>query len=393
MPITFLTSLLTLPLLAQAPAQPVGPPTLAIGEEHLGGLFDALAATERRDRTDPVRVAWYGDSAIVSDGYTGEIRKRLQARFGDAGPGFILAAPAFDGYLRKGVRLKRHKWDVESVLRDERKDGRYGYGGVVASSYGGAGSTFIIEAEAAPIDRVQVWHRAGPKLGDLQVYADEAATPFATASSELDVATDRVWSPPLPEPARHLRLRAAGGGLVRVYGVALERSGPGVVVDALGLVGLRARRWFDADPEHLAGQVAARRPDLIVVNFGGNERVDPVLSVSRHAAEITKLIERLRGGHPRAACLVFAPTAHGVRGGKLDPRLETIYAGQRAAAVQSGCAFFDTITAMGGEAAIASFRDRKLLGRDLAHLNPAGHREVGRLFTEWLLATYDASGR
>ena len=387
MPTTFLTALASAALLAgQAP--PEAPPRLATGEAHLAPLWDALADVEAGQRDRPVRIAWWGDSAIVSDGYTGEIRARLQARFGDGGPGFVLAAPSFDGYLRKGVRLKRHKWETHGVLRGERKDGRYGFGGVVASSWGGSGSTYILE-HGAPIDHVEVWHRVGPKLGGLQLFADEAGQPTASVSTAADVAADHVWSPRLDSPARHLRLRASGGGLVRVYGVVLERSGPGIVLDALGVIGLRARRWTKhADAEHMAGQVASRQPDLLVVAFGGNERVDPGLTPERHEADITALLKLMRAATPRAACLVFGPIAHGKKGTRLDPALDTIYLGQQAAAARAGCAFFDTIAAMGGDESVAQFRQRKLMGRDLAHLNPKGHAEVGRLFTDWLLDAY-----
>ena len=382
--------------LAAAPAAPAGhapePPPVASGVTLLSPWFEALASTEQGRRADPARIGWWGDSAIVGDGYTGEVRRRLQARFGDGGPGFILAAPAFDGYLRHGVRLKRHTWETESVLTGPRRDGRYGYGGVIASSWGGAGSTFILEDGLAPIDRVEVWHHAGPNMGGLQLYLDEAAKAAGEVACAADAGSDRIWAPPIGAPARHLRLRAAGGGLVQVYGVVLERAGPGVVLDALGIVGLRARRWTKhADAAHVRGQIAARRPDLLVLNFGGNERVDPGLSEARHADEIAAVAAVLRAGHPGAACLIVGPIAHGQDGTtRLDPALETIYAGQRAAAERAGCAFFDTTAAMGGAEAVSSFRQRKLLGRDLAHLNPAGHRELGRLVATWLVGAYDA---
>ena len=41
---------------------------------------------------------------------------------------------------------------------------------------------------------------------------------------------------------------------------------------------MRARRWLNADAAHLAEQVRERAPGLLVLNFGGNERVDPSLS-------------------------------------------------------------------------------------------------------------------
>jgi len=358
------------------------------GAGHLHAFFEALDALPTAAPGDHVRVAWWGDSAIVSDGYTGALRRTLQERFGDGGPGFTLVAPDFGGYLRKGVRLKRHHWDVMSVLKGGRKDGRYGYGGVVATSYGGAGSTFTTPEPR--IERVLVYHRQTSRAGGLQLFVDGAPTPTFSLPKSRAGGGDTVWSVPLSESASSVRLRAAGGGLSMLYGVSLEREKPGVTLDALGLVGLRARRWRKADEAHLSDQIAARGLDLVVVAFGGNERVDANLTVERHAAVIGETVRRFRAGAPSASCLIVGPIAHAKRGStRLDPRLVPIYAAQRQAAQSEGCAFFDTIAAMGGDEAVAHFKSKRLLGRDMAHLTPAGHVVVGGLISDWLLAAYE----
>ncbi len=356
----------------------------------LSALYEALDAAEDAERARIARIAWWGDSAIVSDGYTGRVRARLQQRFGDAGPGFALMATTFPGYLRKGVRLKRHDWKARNIIQGNLKSKRYGYGGIQSEAWGGASSTF--ETRGAKWDRVEVFHRAFPKAGTLQIFADGAGRATAEHDAEAVEAADAVWRWDAPAGGvDKVRVRAGGGGLSVVYGVALERGDNGVVLDSLGLLGMRARRWLKADPEHMAEQVRMRRPDLIVVNFGGNERVDPGLTVAGHRDEIVAVGELFNRGAPGAACLIVGPLAHGDGGKwKLDPALTTIYEAQRAAAKELGCAFFDTVEAMGGEDAIRSFRRRKLIGGDLAHLNGKGHDAVGDLIADWLIAGYDA---
>ena len=365
------------------------PAVYAEGVEHLGAFFGSLDALPQAQPGDHVRIAWWGDSAIVGDGYTGELRRLLQERFGDGGPGFTLVAPDFDGYLRRGVRLKRHHWEVSSVLKGGRKDGRYGYGGVSALSYGGAGSTFITPEPR--VDRVRVYHRKGARAGGLQLFIDQAPMPSFSLPKSRGDAGDHVWDLSLDTPARSLRLRAAGGGQSMLYGLALERNTPGLVLDALGLVGLRARRWRKADEEHLRAQVESRGVHLIVLAFGGNERVDSRLSVEGHREVMIQTLRRFRAGAPEASCLLMGPIAHAKgRSTRLDPRLETIYEAQRQAAQSEGCAFFDTVAAMGGDEAVARFKAKRLLGRDMAHLTPAGHKVVGGLIADWLIGAYGA---
>ncbi len=202
---------LALPALLAAPASATAP------KEPLEGFFKILSGLEGGKVDRHARIAWYGDSAIVSDGYTGEIRKRLQKRFGDGGPGFVLAAATFEGYLRDGVRMKRQGWEAQAVIAGELKSGEYGLGGVVATSFGGATATF--EA-SAPVSAVEVWYEAIPKGGKLQLFVDGKAQPIATESTAGDGA--KVWRFVPEKPTKEIKLRAGGEGLVRVYGVVLE---------------------------------------------------------------------------------------------------------------------------------------------------------------------------
>ncbi len=345
-------------------------------------LKDQSPSSER-----PVRIAWWGDSAIVGDGYTGEVRRKLQDRLGDGGPGLMLFSPPFEGYRNARVRMKRHHWETKSVLHGGLKSGRFGLAGVFASSYGGAGSTYELDA---PANRLHVFYRGGPKAGGLQLYLDREKVLSTTLNARSESWEDQVWSPDLGREFTWARLRAAGGGRTEVYGIAIERAGPGLVLDTLGIVGIRARRWRKANAEHIAGQVRARGVDLIVLAFGGNERVDRDLSVEKHGREIRETLELFRAGATKSACLLVGPLAHGYEGTKrLDPRLKTVGDAQRQVANEVGCAYLDTALLMGGESAVRTFRSKGWMGADLAHLNGKGHRELGRRIANWLWKRYE----
>jgi len=173
----------------------------------------------------------------------------------------------------------------------------------------------------------------------------------------------------------------------------VERGTSGVELDAIGILGMRARRWLNANQDHLEKQVETRRPDMVVLNFGGNERVDAGLTKTAHKADIEKALGALRAGAPKAACVIVAPIAHGEdKAGKvvLDPALTKIYEAQREVAEEQGCAFFDTLDAMGGKKALKTWRDKKLISGDYAHLTTKGHEALGGLLADWLLGRYDA---
>ena len=73
-------------------------------------FYGALDALEAKARTEHVRVVWYGDSHTAADYLTGSVRRRLEARFGAGGPGFV----------RVGTSPYRH--DGPRVTSLERKE-------------------------------------------------------------------------------------------------------------------------------------------------------------------------------------------------------------------------------------------------------------------------------
>jgi hypothetical protein len=54
---------------------------------------------------------------------------------------------------------------------------------------------------------------------------------------------------------------------VSLYGVAVERDGPGVVYDSLGLLGARANRLLNYDSAHIKNQLEQRGSNLIVLGL------------------------------------------------------------------------------------------------------------------------------
>ena len=58
-------------------------------------FYTTLEKTARAEKGAIARVGHYGDSSIATDLITSTVRENLQARFGDAGHGFVLAAKGY----------------------------------------------------------------------------------------------------------------------------------------------------------------------------------------------------------------------------------------------------------------------------------------------------------
>ncbi len=238
--------------------------------------------------------------------------------------------------------------------------------------------------------RFTLHYAALPRGGRLRVRVDRGEpVVLDTAADALD---DRFYTVEVPDGPHTFEVRAAGGGRVRVYGVALDRPGPGVGWDGLALVGSFTNRLLEFDRAHLSRQLAARGADLVVLTFGGNDLVRKI-GMDRYEGEMRAVLAHLRAARPEMDCLVTAPLDHGIRDGRRirsHPKVRPMAEAQRRAAEAEGCAFFDTVEAMGGDRAAERWyrHSPRLLGGDLAHATPAGQRVLGELIYRAIVAAY-----
>lgn len=363
----------------------------------LRAFFLRLQQTANRLPHAKTRIAYYGDSSIAADHITSTLRRRLQKRFGDGGHGFVLIARGGMAYRHLGLehRANNH-WLLYPVTRKARRDGRYGYGGVMYRASPGARARFGTTDEGAVGHRAgefAIYYQAHARGGRLGLNLD--GKPLEELDTRNEVTEDKVHRiRPGDDGAHRLELRYRGGGDLRLYGVAMETQAPGLVLDSLGLVGARAKRLLNFDADHIAGQMRFRRPSLVVLAFGGNEAGDGPSSVERVQSVYTRVIRRMRRGASEASCLVLAPLDQARRDdrGRVQtmPAVPIIVEGQKRAAIAEGCAFFNTFSAMGGNGSMAKWlRARpQLASSDLRHATPLGYEVIGTLVYKALMAAF-----
>ena len=376
-------------------------------EDASGHAMDAFYAQLERTALAPreatgedavvTRIAHFGDSTIALDGITMTTRESLQLRFGDAGHGFVLAARGLLPYRHFQVRHETEgNWRMFDLTHAGLSDGRYGLGGVQVRSASGATAWFASDDDeesrvGRSVSSFLVFHQRHPRGGELAYRVDEGEWQILdTESATVEDGVERIE---VPDGEHRLSLRTAGHGETRLYGVALERPGPGVVYDSLGIVGARASRMLGFDPEHLRTQLAQRETNLVVIAFGGND-ADDNRDEEDFFETFRQVAHLVRTARPEASCLLFAPLDQAERDERgrvvtLAPVPRIVSASRRAAEAE-GCAFFDTWTAMGGEGAMGRWfrRSPRLSSGDFRHATPAGYRVIGNMFYRALLAGF-----
>lgn len=329
-----------------------------------------VALGQARDRL--VRLSFWGASHTSADQYTGMLRARLQARYGDGGPGAFMPAPPAAFHERRDVSLVATTGfsGIEAV--SATRTSPLGAMGMALDARANATARFTVLHRLQ--GHVRVFARAHPLTGDAtarvsirvgsaQVEREMASN--ADATLELDAAIT-------PEEAFELRASRA-----RIFGVSVEGRA-GVVVDSFGVANARvehAERWED---ESFQSSVRALAPDVVIVSYGNNES-SSTRPVSEHARALESLIDRLRRAAPRAPCVVIGPSNYPIqRGGgwEVRPRSAELRDAFRAASIARGCGFVDLIAFQGGPSNLEQWVSNGLVLGDHHHMTDAGHERL-----------------
>lgn len=373
----------------------------------LDAWFSALAAAERQEPGARVLVTVFGDSHTASDLLTSPLRTAWQARFGDAGRGLVAAGkPPTKHYTQRDVHYgATGAWHV--AIGGPRDSEPFGIAG--ERIYGSKrGAQLWVEtcaeckAGTATAD-LEVWYQAAPGHGSIKVRVDEA--PWQTLSTALPKGIsphpDRLVLT-VPDGPHRLTLEHAGGGVVDLFGVVLERPRPGVIVDALGVVGRRLGSLRSWDWHVIGAQLAMRAPRLVVLQYGTNEADDPDLVLDDLAHYYDDVIARIRAAVPGTAIAILGPPDLGVRAGgsrcasaedcawRTPTVLLQIIGVEHAAAVRNRVAFFDTFAAMGGADQMDAWAtaDPRIAYGDHTHFTALGYQRWADALSTALLAAY-----
>lgn len=324
------------------PTEPEPPPVPieiyaneAMGErapDALDAFFEGLRLAEAGHTDGRVAIVQFGDSHTSSDHMTSRMRRILQARFGDAGRGFVLPGkPPLRHYHQRDIAYgSSGKWRVQRGWRSRDGTESVGMGQVRVYSKRRSASAWVETCKRCPgnrVDSFEVFFARGPKNGKFAYRVDRGDwTRIDTRLRKRDnVGPSRLGyhKVEVEDGAHRFTIEPAGGGSIELFGIALERDRPGVILDQVGIVGLQAWHLYSLDWIRVGEHLAHRDPRLVILQYGTNEADNRRLQIERMQAEYIKLIQRIQSVVPKASILLIGPPDSGVqaRGRKTCKRL------------------------------------------------------------------------
>jgi lysophospholipase L1-like esterase len=333
---------------------------------------------------------WIGDSHAAADYWPGTLRSALQKRFGRGGPGYVYLG--YKGYRHDGIGLEVDgKWASRPKSPATSKpfgDGAFGLGGVLLRGVEDQPRVTLTLGDVDPAARV-LWDLCYK----LTAPNDELSVTLGNAPRQLIKATAQAPAGGI----RHLALSTRGPATLRVVptsgqpelcGVVIETdaaAGAGVVLDTVGINGARFATVLAYNERDWAAELRRRRPDLVLLEFGTNEAGENARPAI-FGRQLEQLVGRLRKAVPEADCAVVAPGDRADAEARMGPMRDAL----RASATASGCWFFDSYEAMGGQGAARRWRDENppRAAKDGIHLTAKGYRDLGSMLSEALLREF-----
>lgn len=362
-------------------------------------FYERLLRVQKDEPELLARIALYSDSINGSDRISSFLRYALQDRFGDGGKGWVPIASGWQSQRHQDVAWEPEGgWRLWVVNRGEVDDGHYGLGGVLAENRSQQSRVTFGTVEdgsaGTRASQFRLYFQRSPGAGSVSVAVDEGEA--EDLSLDSDALEDGVFEVSAPDGPHEFTVRTTSGR-TRLYGAALERAGPGVVVDGLMLVGAFTRVLLNYDAEHWAQQLDLRESDLVIVWLGGNDSVSESVPFrrSRFDPAFRQVLARAQAGSRPRACLVVSvlDSAERINGViRSRPRVPRVVEAQREAALEAGCAFFNGFEAIGGAGTMARWsRSRpRLVSVDYRHLTIEGARVFSALLNKAILQDYDS---
>jgi len=367
----------------------LGSPILIEDWAHLENTFNGL--DKREKGSGSIRMTHIGDSHIIADFWTGEMRDRLQKRFGDGGRGFVLGGEMWRSYGQRHIwHYTEGEWEVTNLKRG-RDTGVFGPGGAALICEKDSCITGVETREgqrASQFDILDVFTLGSGLGGQYKLHIDKKPlSEHSTFSPWLTVLRHRTWLPLGPHKIQISPTRQKGE--VWLFGFSLKNSQGGLIYDSIGLNGSQAKHLLKNHDRALQSAFELLESQLLIISFGINEVFDRHFKIEEYARYLEYLMSIIRDPRSpnikRTDCLLTGPFAARRRGSP-PPELEDVYRIQRDLSAKYGCAFWDARAAMGGS--IRPWQKHKLARKDGVHLSRRGYNRIAALFEQSLLLSY-----
>lgn len=270
-------------------------------------LIDADPSPIDRDRG--FSILHIGDSHTSADFFTGEIRRKLQSRFGYGAPGYITA-----GHPHIGVRSASFKvttspgWTYKSIQRPDALTNSFWLSGY--NSLANEPEEVMTFSSERPIeaDVIEIETMKLPGGGSIEVSVDGKVVRQEDLSSDGALVPRVLKVSGFPRTGfNEFSIRVKTRGLVVISSVGVYSHREGLTYNSVGYVGATVNVLNKFDERLFTSDISRLNPKIVVLSFGTNEASNEQIDIPRYAAMYERAITTIQRQLPSAVIVIILP--------------------------------------------------------------------------------------
>ena len=263
------------------------------------------------DRVDRrgLAILQIGDSHTAADFFSGEVRRRLQQRYGNGGVGYIVAGKPHVGIRSGALKVTASSgWTYRAIQHSDNPAEFWLSGFNAVATARGEVLTFTSES-ALVFDSVEIEALRQPDGGAIDIVMDGAvkgsydlngktAEPLVLRLSPDGAANDRV---------RQIEIRTRNAGTASIASIAIYNRQSGVSYNSIGYPGATVDLLNRFDQKLMADDLRRLDPQIVVLAFGTNEAAKANLDPIRYEQNYEKAIGKIKAALPNARIVLIGP--------------------------------------------------------------------------------------
>jgi lysophospholipase L1-like esterase len=347
-----------------------------------------------------------GDSHTAADLFTGEVRDRLQEKFG-AGGLFLPPGIPKAGVQSAEINIRADDaWTYKAMASTDEPDHFWLSGYTATVTQSGAKVTFTAKTQQA-FDAIDVSFLKNNGGGRANILLDGTIVDQVSLDGRPGDPLIRRLMPPDGKVGsfKTLQVVTSSGGPVEFSGVFVDQRKSGVSYLSVGFPGARVTVLKRMAPENLADDMSRIDPDMVVLAFGTNEGFDDNLDIDAYKQTLAGIVGDMLKANPRLKVVIVGPPPAARKENSCTdvrtqcgsppiagscwaqpPKLNSVRDAEREVAKAQGAIFWDWSSVLPTACALelGHLGDPAIFGPDRVHMTGTGYRNSADAFAQML---------
>ena len=348
-----------------------------------------------------------GDSHTAADLFTGEVRDRLQEKFG-AGGLFLPPGIPKAGVQSAEINIRADDaWTYKAMASTDEPDHFWLSGYTATVTQGDAKITFTARTQQA-FDAIDVSFLKTNGGGRANILLDGTIVDQVSLDGHPGDPLIRRLMPPDGKIGnfKTLQVVTTSGGPVEFSGVFIDQRKSGVSYLSVGFPGARVTVLKRMAPANLADDMSRIDPDMVVLAFGTNEGFDDNLDAADYKKTLSGIVGAMMMAKPGLKIVLIGPPPAARKENSCTdvrtqcgtppvagacwaqpPKINAVRDAEREVAKEQGATFWDWSSVLPTACALEQghLGDPAIFGPDRVHMTGRGYRDSADAFAQVLI--------